>query len=206
MKKVLLSVFVIVCGWQALSFAEPAEAPQQAVESFLGAIRSMNFPIKDEAQHKDLVQKADAYLDLEALGKKSLGNHWTEANPQEQKSFIDLLWKLIESMAYSRSHSFMGDFKITYPEVKQVADGFEVKSLIKQEEDSLDVHVNYHMYSKDDHWKVDDIVLDDVSISEDLKGQFDKIIQQSQFAGLLAKMQEKLTASEKANREPAPTV
>ncbi|HLD50320.1 MAG TPA: ABC transporter substrate-binding protein [bacterium] len=174
-------------------------APQAAVETFLKTIRSLEFPIKDQARHAGVVSQANAFLDLDAMGQKALGAHWQEASPEEQKEFLQHLWKLIEYMAYPRSVKFMADYEITYPKVEPAGNGFQVHSIIKQKAEGLDAGVDYHVYAKDSQLKIDDIILDEVSIIEDLKGQFDRIIKDSQFTGLLAKMRERLDQAKKEN-------
>ena len=174
-------------------------APQAAVETFLKTIRSLEFPIKDQAKHAETVSKANAFLDLDAMGIKALGPHWREATPEEQKEFLRRLWQLIEFMAYPRSVKFMGDYEITYPKVEPAGNGFQVHSIISQKAEGLDAAVGYHVYTKDGQPKIDDIVLDEVSIIEDLKSQFDRIIKDSKFSGLLAKMQETLDQAKKEN-------
>ncbi len=173
--------------------------PQAAVETFLKTIRSLEFPIKDQARHAGIVSKANAFLDLDAMGQKALAAHWQEASPEEQKEFLGRLWKLIEFMAYPRSVKFMGDYEITYPKIEPAGNGFQVHSIIKQKAEGLDAAVDYHVYTKEGQLRIDDIVLDEVSIIEDLKGQFDRIIQDSKFTGLLAKMQERLDQAKKEN-------
>ena len=193
--------FTGFCAWILLPspIAKAEETPQQAIETFLATIKSMQFPVKDAVQHKKLAEEANAYLDLDAMGKRALAKHWEQASPEQQKKFLDLLWSLIEFVAYPKSHSFMGEYQITYPEIKPADTGFEVHSVIKQQTSALDAKVVYHVYQKESHWKIDDVVLDDVSITEDLKYQFDKLIAQSQFPGLLNKMQEKLEQAKKEN-------
>jgi phospholipid transport system substrate-binding protein len=189
------------CGGRQGS-ATLEQNPQQAVENFLKTIRSMDFPVKDPEQHHELVTQANAYLDLESMSQKALEAHWNEATQEEQQAFFTLLWKLIENVAYPRSRRFVGNYEITYPEVHAAGKGFEVLSVIKHEEEALDAKVVYHVYQKDRQWKIDDVILDDVSIIEDLKLQFDKIISQSRFSGLLDKMREKLATAEKENQTP----
>ncbi len=197
----ILSFFLLLTPLTLL--AEDAAAPQQTIQSFIETIQTMEFPVKDAASHQVLVAKANAALDLDSMGQKSLAAHWAEASPEEQKNFLELLWKLIENSAYPKSRRFMGSFKIEYPEVTPEGNGVSVRSVIKQQEEALDAEVIYHVYQKDGQWKVDDVTLDGVSIIEDLKYQFDKIITQSGFAGLLDKMRERLAAAVKENNPAA---
>ena len=159
----------------------------------------MEFPVKDTARQDQLNSKADGYLDLEAMGQRALAQHWVEVTPEEQKTFFDLMWKLIENIAYPKSNKFIGEYEISYPETHPSGNGFEVQSIVRQQAEGLDAKVVYHLYQKDNQWKIDDVVLDDVSIAEDLKYQFEKIIAQSKFSGLLDKMREKLAQAEKEN-------
>lgn len=191
--------FILAVGFSSSARAEEKPAAQQAVETFLQTIQSMEFPAKDAKAQEALIAKADAYLDMNAMGKKALQNHWSELNAEQQKQYIDLLIKLIDAVAYPRSRKFMGQYQILYPKVTPAENGFEVESVIKQQEEALDAHVNYHLYEKEGQWKIDDIVLDDVSIAEDLQYQFDKLIEDSKFEGLIAKMNERLDQAEKEN-------
>lgn len=198
---ILISVFFLFSAMPpAHAEGEPAK---QLIQNFVKDITSMDFPVKDQAKHQKLVQDANAALDLDAMGKRSLDKHWAEAAPEDQKEFLSLLWKLIENVAYPRSHAFMGSYEITYPEIKADPKGFEVHSVVKQAEQALDAEVIYHVRPDGANWKVDDVILDGVSITEDLKFQFDKLIEKSGFKGLLDKMRERLAQAEKDNAQPA---
>lgn len=191
----IFSLFLILSG-SALAETLPA---QQTIENFVQNVKDMKFPVQDPARHAELVNQTNKLLDLETMGQKALQDHWGKVSADDQKNFMDLLWKLIENVAYPNSSKFMGQYQITYPEVRADGPGFLVTSVIKQEEQALDAKVVYHVSEKDGTLKIDDVSLDDVSIIEDLKYQFDKLIEKSQFSGLLAKMRDRLAQAEKAN-------
>ncbi len=197
MKAVLVVFFMSLGFWMVIPTALAVETAVQGVQAFLDSIGTMDFPIADEAIHQKRVEQTDAYLDLEAMGQKALGIHWTEMTPAQQKSFMDLLWKLIESIAYPRTKSFLGTQKISYEAPKPLAKGFEVSSMVKDQEAALDVPVVYDLYQEDGHWKIYDIFMDGISMTEDLKFQFDKIIKDSSFSGLLTRMSERLRKAQK---------
>ena len=196
MKITALFLFLTLIAIPSKAQAETAGA-REAVEAFLKTIRAVESPAADLAAHEKSVAAANIYLDLEALNQKALGDHWAEMSDEAKKTFNDLMWKLIEFVAYPKSQKFMGDYEITYPEVKPTASGAEVHSVIKQQAEGLDAVVIYSLHQENQQWKVDDVVLDGVSITEDLKYQFDKLIEQSGFEGLLAKMRERLAQARK---------
>ncbi len=185
----------------AMSFSMPGSAQelsaQQGVEAFLNTIRSMDFPVKDAALHDQKTQQAAAFLDLQAMGQKALGANWTAMTADQQKQFMELLWKLIENIAYPRTKSFLGEQKITYTDTKQVEQGAEVSSLVHDSEAALDVPIVYHLYQDGTQWKIKDIFMDGVSMTEDLQYQFDKMIQDGSIQTLLDRMSERLVQAQK---------
>lgn len=193
----LLPLFLMLSlNFQAASYAEDA-APSQAIQSFLEAAKSMEFPIKDTAAHQEKVQRADAYLDLEAMGRKGLAANWDAASPEDQKAFMELLWKLIENIAYPRTRKFLDTKTVEYKEPKSIEKGFEVESTVKDPQAELNVPIVYYVAQENGQWKIYDIFLDGISMTEDLSYQFDKLIRDSGFSGLLTRMRERLAQAEK---------
>lgn len=174
--------------------------PQEGVQAFVQAIRAMRFPAQDPAAQKAFVAKANAYLDLETLSRKALVQHWDSTSEADRQAFVQLLGALIEAVAYPQSSEFMGKYEISYPKVFPAGDGFEVQSIIKQAAEGLEAEVLYHVYAHEGSWKINDVILDGVSITEDLQYQFDKIIAESQFAGLLETMQKRLAKAQTENQ------
>ena len=176
------------------------EAAKEALKLFLGTIRSIEFPVRDSAHHENLVRQAHRYLDLESMVKVSLISHWDGINIEDRAAFLDLMWKLVEKVAYARSRSFLGEVEITYPELKEIDRGWSVKSIVAGKEEGLDAEVTYYLYDQEGRWKIYDVILDDVSMTEDLRYQFDKIIGESSFSGLLDRMQDRLEKADKKNQ------
>jgi phospholipid transport system substrate-binding protein len=193
----LLAMLLILAATPCFA-AEPT--PQEGVQGFIQAIRSMEFPAQDPTSQQALVEKANGFLDLEALSRKALAQHWEKASAEDRQSFLRLMGGLIEQVAYPQSSEFIGSYEITYPEVTPSGNGFEVQSIIKQETEGLEAAVIFHVYPIAGSWKIDDVILDGVSLTEDLQYQFDKIIEESQFAGLLETMQKRLAKAQTENQ------
>ena len=199
---IVIVLILLFAPWgfgQAVS--QPPATPKAALEQFLDTIRSMEFPPQDIARHDTLVKEADSFLDLEAMTRTALGPHWDEATENDRQTFLALMWDLIAEIAYPGSREFFSDFEITFPRVYEIDNGFEVRSLVKQREELREAEVIYDLYQKEGRWQIFDIALDGVSIIEDLSYQFNKIIQESSFSGLLDRMRERI---EQAKQENAP--
>ena len=184
-------VFPFICVLSFLS--EPAlsqeAGPRQAVERFMNTIRSMEFPPPDEAGHRRRVEQAQALLDLEELSRKSLAEHWPAFEPEKKEAFLDLMRRLIEHVAFPNTSRFIGDYEVEFGEVTISGAGHEVPSVIKQQEQALDAEVIYHVTQDN---KIDDVIVDGVSLTEDLQYQFDKILDESGFEGLIEAMENRL--------------
>lgn len=198
--------FFVRTAWIAVLFLLPSASFLHAAESspaagapqsFLDTVKSMEFPVKNPDAHQAKVSRAGSFLDLEVMGKKGLGAHWDEASEEDRKVFMDLLWKLIESIAYRRTRNFMEGKTVKYLDPKPLEKGFEVESSVSGGEAELDVPVVYHVSENGGQWKIYDIFLDGISMTEDLSYQFDKLIRDSGFSGLLERMRERLAQAEK---------
>ncbi len=199
--KIFFSTLIFFSGVSFGCFAGPAaaQAPQQEIESFFSSLRSMEFPVTDPAQHARTVELADAALDVKSLGEKALGSHWADFSHDQQEVFVDVLRKLIENIAYPRAHKFLDAQTITYQTPKSIDRGVELSSSLTAQETGLQVPVVYNLYEDNGRWKVYDIFLDGISMTEDLQFQFDKVIQDSGIFGLIEQMGARLTRAQTEN-------
>ncbi|MBU3759426.1 MAG: ABC transporter substrate-binding protein [Candidatus Omnitrophica bacterium] len=199
-----LNMRILLC-LAVLSFCLPLAAraaesqASQPVRAFLETVQSLEFPVQDPAGHAARVETANAYLDLEAMGRKGLGTHWQEASEAEQRAFMDLLWRLIENIAYPRTRKFLEGKRVDYGEPSAAGKGFEIESRVQGDDAGLDVPITYHVADENGTWKIFDIFLDGISMTEDLGYQFDKLIRDSGFPGLLERMRERLAEAQKEN-------
>lgn len=197
----MATVCCLLAGVYYADAAVPSnQTPAQSVELFLDAVGSMEFPAKDPARQEVLLNQANAYLDVETMGSRALAGHWPSVGPEDRKAFLDLLWKLVENVAYPKNKNLIGKDKMIYGEASQTKEGYLVPITLKTEDEAPAASMSYHLRGEEGSWKIDDVILDDVSIIEDLKYQFDKIIAASEFSGLLEKMRERLAKAQEKNK------
>ncbi len=197
------TVIFAVSLFFSLNVFSQSLTPRESLESFLDTMRAMEFPIKDEAKHADLVKKTGDFLDLDSVGEKAVAAHWNQMSEAERKDFSELFSKLIQNIAYRSSHDFLINAQMTYSEPVQSDAGVTINTRVRQKGEEVDAEVLYHLSQIDGKWKIDDVILDDVSIVEDLKYQFDKIIEKSSYSGLIQTMQERLAKAISANQTDA---
>lgn len=197
--RVLCCILALGLLWSTGSVraATEPESPMQLVQRLTQAINRIkpmnNGGLAATAQvtHSAAAQEANAILDIPAVGQRTLGKHWQARTPTEQKEFIALLEQLFTKVAYPKSAEFFHGLEITIAKENIAGPRATVKTTVKHPKEGL-VSVDYRLVQADGAWRVQDILLDDVSLAANLQSQFNKIITEHSYAELLRRMRNKL--------------
>jgi phospholipid transport system substrate-binding protein len=127
-------------------------------------------------------------FDFADTARRALGAHWVERTPSEQAQFVALFSGLIEQMYVSRVEMYRGDH-IDYLGESVVRGDATVRTKIVPKRGAA-TPVDYRMHLQSGRWQIYDVVVDGVSLVENYRDQFMKIIQTSSYAGLIAKMKD----------------
>lgn len=137
-------------------------------------------------------------FDIAELSRLSLGAHWGEIKPEQQKYFVDLMTRLLEKKAIFSKEQLHGDNK--YYNIVYLKETFEAadqnKSVVTTRmmvpKRKMDLDLTYKLLKKSDDWKIYDVIVDDASLLSNYKFQFDRIIQKGGFSDLISRMETKL--------------
>jgi len=193
--RVLCSVLTLVLLWSTSGApaATAPEGPTQLVQRLMKAINSIK-PTHNggvAATNSAAAQEANAILDIAAVGQRTLGKHWQARTPTEQQEFIVLLEQLFTKVAYPKSAEFFKGLETTIAKENIAGQRATVKTTVKHPKEGL-VSVDYRLVQDKGAWRVQDILLDDVSLAANLQSQFNKIITEHSYAELLRRMRDKL--------------
>lgn len=180
----------------AVSAVAEAESPSQLVQRLMNAINSITSASHDgqataQATNAAAAKEANAILDIPAVAQRTLGRHWQTRTPAERQEFITLLEQLFTKVAYPKSAEFFAGLQIQIAKETITGQRATVKTTVKHPKEGL-VSVDYRLVQDNGMWKVQDILLDDVSLAANLQSQFNKIITEHSYAELLRRMREKL--------------
>ncbi len=136
-------------------------------------------------------------FDLRELCRLALDKHWSEISPTEQNNFVALMTDLLETKAiFSKEHTktqgkaytvqYLGD---TYSNEKTRA---KTRTKVVVPKENVKVDIEYKMKKDPQGWKVYDVVVDDASLVENYRFQFDSIIAKNGYPELVRRMQNKL--------------
>jgi phospholipid transport system substrate-binding protein len=140
-------------------------------------------------------------FDFEEMSKRALARHWQARTPGEREEFVKLFADLLERAYVSKIENYGGE-KIAYNGDTIEGDAALVKTKIITKQ-GTDVPVDYRMVRRNDRWLVYDVVIEGVSLINNYRTQFNKIIQTSSYQSLVDRMktrQNELIDSDKSKK------
>ena len=137
-------------------------------------------------------------FDLYELCKLALDLHWNEITDKDQRYFTDLMTSLLEKKAIFSKEQVKGAekaYRIVYKQEKFL-DSEKKKSLVTTKitipSKKIDLDLNYKLILTTTGWKIFDVIVDDASLVENYKFQFDAIIKKNGYPELVKRMENKL--------------
>lgn len=162
----------------------------------------------EEKKAKDEIkQRASELLDYSELTKRALGEHWEKMPAPKREEFVKTLQELIERN-YVRQLRTNLEYEVTYgdEQIDPPAGGVgeaRVTTTIKiaTRGKSTTAQIEYRMIQREPGagtkdavgWRVYDVVTDELSLVRNYRSQFQRIIGQQGYDGLLTRMKTKLT-------------
>jgi len=185
----LLLTFILIPS--PLSAGAPTDQVRTTVDKALTILKNQG--LKSEAKKRESRDQLRALItsrfDFTEMAKRSLGSHWRRLTPQEREEFVRLFTDLLERAYIDRIESY-GDEKLTYSRENLDGNYAEVESRIvtnRGEEFSL----NYKAHLVNGEWKVYDVVVENISLVNNYRSQFNRIITNSSYEELVRRMKEK---------------
>lgn len=169
----------------------PSDQVRQTADKVLSILQDARLKSADKKQERrdQLRQVISARFDFNEMAKRTLGPHWQRRSAEEQRQFVRLFTDLLEQSYADQIESFNGE-KIVYGREKQDKDYAEVNTKIvtkKGEEFS----VNYMLHAAGGDWKVYDVVIENISLVNNYRSQFNHVLAKSSFDELMRKLQAK---------------
>ena len=169
-----------------LSAGAPSDQTRATIEKVLTILKE---PAAKSERRERLRQAIYPSFDFAEMAKRSLGAHWQRRNPTEQQEFVKLFTDLVESSYVDAIESYNGE-KVVVANEKQDKELAEVNTKIitnKGEEYAID----YKLHQTGGSWKIYDAVIENVSLVNNYRSQFNRIIAKSSYEDLMAKMRDK---------------
>ena len=146
-------------------------------------------PDKVETRRQQVRVIADEIFDWQETGKRALARHWQARSSKERDEFSALFADLIERSYISKIEQYSGE-RILYVGESMEADQAMVRTKLVTKA-GTEIPIDYRMQKEGDRWRAYDVVIEGVSLVANYRTQFNRIIQQSGYGELVAKMKAK---------------
>ena len=142
------------------------------------------------AQRQAAVRKvAIEIFDVSETARRALGRHWQSRTPVEREEFTRLFAELLESTYISKIGLYGGE-QLKY--VGESIDGdFAVVRATILRRRGADVPVEARMLRRSDRWYIYDIAVEGISLINNYRAQFNRIIQTSSYDELVRRLRMK---------------
>lgn len=142
-----------------------------------------------EAQRRQVRRILSSLIDYDEIARRSLGAQWEQRTPAERTEFTQLLRALVEQ-AYERNLRTTMRWEVQWTGEAPQGQATVVASVARSREERRRpaVRIDYHFHRVGTAWKIFDIVTDAVSLVDNYRGQFARIIGRSGYADLIRRM------------------
>ena len=142
------------------------------------------------AQRQAAVRKvAIEIFDVSETARRALGRHWQSRTPVEREEFARLFAELLESTYISKIGLYGGE-QLKY--VGESIDGdFAVVRATILRRRGAEVPVEARMLRRSDRWYIYDIAVEGISLINNYRAQFNRIIQTSSYDELVRRLRMK---------------
>jgi phospholipid transport system substrate-binding protein len=170
---------------------EPTDQIRSAVEMVLAIIQDA--PLKGEEKKEErraALRKAIARrFDFEEMAKRSLAKIWKKRSPKERTEFIRLFSLLMEASYIGKLELYTGE-AIRYTKEDTDGDFTQVDSHIVTAS-SREISIYYRMHKVNGEWKVYDVIIENVSLIQNFRQQFRRVIRRTSYEDLVKKLRAK---------------
>ena len=169
----------------------PTDQIKATVDKAQGVLKDPRLkPAAKQAERREQIKQVlFSRFNFAEMAKRSLGPNWTRRTPQEQEEFVRLFTELLER-AYADIIETYLDEKIVYLAEKVDAGYADVNSKVvttRGEEYSI----NYRAQLVGAEWKVYDVVAENISLVNNYRSQFNRVIAKSSYEELVRRMKDK---------------
>jgi phospholipid transport system substrate-binding protein len=185
-------IFTLCVGWARFAQAgEPLDLVRAAVDKAIQTLKDPKLQSQDKKRERiDRLREAlNPIFDYEEMAKRALGTHWRRRTPAEQEEFVKLFRNFLERI-YSDKIDLYGGEKVRFGREVVDKDFAQVESTLVKPKGE-EIAVNYKLRQTNGQWKVYDAVVENISIVNNYRSQFDRIISSSSYEELVKRLHEK---------------
>lgn len=148
----------------------------------------------DVAKRRDAIRSAaEPVFDWREMASRSLARHWQSRSEEERAEFVQVFTDLVNRAYITQLERYSGE-SIRY--ISERIDGdlgaVSTRFVTRQ---GREIPVDYRAISRDGRWRVYDVSVQGVSLVNNYRSQFDRVIRDSSYSELVQRIKDKDVAS-----------
>ena len=199
LKRLLCSHMVLMSAmlglWIALSALPvyagvPTDTMKTTIDEVLRIVRDneLKQPNKADERRKMLERVVGVRFDYQEMSRRALGAPWNTLSDQEKQEFVDLFRTLLTNSYADKIETYSGE-GVQYLNERTEKEYAEVRTKVLS--GKTEIPLDYRLINKTNDWRVYDVVVDGISLVNNYRGQFTKIIKSSSYADLVEQLRKK---------------
>jgi phospholipid transport system substrate-binding protein len=204
--KNLLKITFIVLGLlgffqtAAANAGAPADQLRSTVDQVLVILQDplLKPEGKQKERREQLRQVISARFDFVEMARRSLGPEWRRRTTAEQQEFVNLFTDLLQENYIGTIESYSGD-KVNYGREILDQGSAEVQTILTTGGEA-NYSINYRLHLVSQDWRVYDVVIENISLVNNYRSQFNRVIGKSSYEELVRSMKEKTLSGRGAPR------
>ncbi len=186
----IMAGVTVVLPVQSVAGGPATEAVRSSINEVVRILEDKELKKPERAQerrHKleEVIGKRFSY---EEMAKRALGAPWRELNEAERKEFVELFQRLLSKSYAGKIEGYSGE-QVQYLNERHADEYAEVRTKIVS--GKVEIPLDYRLLQIAGDWRVYDVVVDGVSLVNNYRGQFTKIIRESSYKGLIEQLRKK---------------
>ncbi|MBS0150842.1 MAG: ABC transporter substrate-binding protein [Nitrospira sp.] len=168
----------------------PTTAMKATIDEVLRIVRDKELkqPAKADARRHMLESVVAARFDYTEMSRRALGAPWNQLEDQQKQEFVDLFRTLLTNSYADKIETYSGE-GVEYLNERIEKEYAEVRTKVLS--GKTEIPLDYRLINKADEWRVYDVVVDNVSLVNNYRGQFTKILRASSYADLVDQLRKK---------------
>ena len=184
-KQTAVGVALILCLGRVVFAQTPGQQVQETIHRVTAIFGSSSGA---EPERLDEIKRLLLpRFDWPEMAKRSLGKHWPKV-PERQNEFISAFTEFVGS-AYLGTLSGYKDERIIFAGERREQNLAEVETkLVPNKGDPMPV--NYRLHLVQGEWKIYDVVIADISLINNYRSQFNRILAKGSFDDLVKQLRD----------------
>lgn len=196
-RECLIALFSVVwlSGLGLAASGVPTEFIRQTTDNILQVFTDAR--LQGAAQRKERLMRlrhiANTAFDWQEIAQRALATHWRERTPQERQEFTELFREAVQGMYLERLEAAAHQRLQEKPAILYSGEQIDGQRAVVRTTVVTTRHwkipMEYRLRQSDGRWRVYDVVIAGVSLVNNYRAQFHRIITQSSYEELIRQLQ-----------------